>query len=168
MKLRDLTGDRFGRLIVIKRVADRNKRVWWRVRCDCGITKEISSNGLKSGHSKSCGCLRKDLGKVKNLNHGHASLLNGFTPTYLAWQAMRQRCRPSYFESKYYHDKGIVVCERWNNFLNFLSDMGERPKGMTLDRISSNGNYEPSNCRWATTHEQRINRSRSNESNNPI
>ena len=76
------------------------------------------------------------------------------TPTHNSWRAMRQRCRIA----PYYAGRGISVCERWDKFENFLADMGERPEGTTLDRINPDGNYEPNNCRWATHHEQQLNR----------
>ena len=86
--------------------------------------------------------------------HGHRKPMS---PTYISWLDMKQRCRDR--SRKYYGAKGISVCERWESFESFLADMGERPDGMTLDRINNDGNYEPSNCRWATPAEQIKNRS---------
>ena len=91
--------------------------------------------------------------------HGHAgSLRQRESPTYCSWRAMIDRCLGNGRHVQWYKDRGITVCENWLSFVNFLADMGERPEGKTLDRINRNGNYEPGNCRWATSHEQQLNR----------
>jgi len=93
-----------------------------------------------------------------NYKHGH-SLRNGKeSPTYQSWRHMKYRClNPNCSDYKNYGGRGIKVCERWMDFTNFLADMGEKPEGLTLDRINNDGNYEPGNCRWATWKEQRQN-----------
>lgn len=94
--------------------------------------------------------------KPRKSKHGHCQ--GGSSRTYKAWQNAHARCRPSYRWPEYYLDKGIVVCERWKSFTNFLDDMGACPEGMTLDRIDGGKNYEPTNCRWATPKEQCTNK----------
>jgi len=102
------------------------------------------------------------MNKNKRIKHGHRGNSNGSrSKTYNSWRAMRQRClNPNHEMYKYYGEIGVGVCERWNKFVNFLEDMGERPHKHTLDRINPHKNYGPNNCKWATHKEQAANKRR--------
>jgi len=105
--------------------------------------------------------MKRDMhGKLgSNYKHGHNPRNGKPSLTYNSWRAMKDRCQnPNYEYYEYYGGRGVEVCERWQDFANFLADMGERPEGLTLDRIDNDGNYEPGNCRWATWKEQNQNR----------
>lgn len=150
----DLVGQRFGRLVVVGPAAKKTKFARWACRCDCGAAHEADSFNLKSGSVQSCGCLRSEL----QVHHGH-NRRGSRTRCYNSWTAMLARCtNPRSTKWKDYGGRGIVVCERWWTFENFATDMGDPPPGRSLDRINVNGNYEPSNCRWATASEQSANR----------
>lgn len=162
----EVAGERFGRLVAIVEVeliihAGRKRRAYFCV-CDCGGTTIARLYALTWGQTTSCGCKRKESAFQRLYKHGHA--LSGVpNRTYNTWRAMLQRCYDPNFE-KYpqYGARGITVHIDWrgeHGFENFLRDMGERPDGKTLDRYPDNdGNYEPTNCRWATPKEQNQNR----------
>jgi hypothetical protein len=148
-------GDKFGRLKVMVEVdRDKNKNICWLCKCECGNTTVVRSSRLIHHATRSCGCLRSELATESHTTHGLSK-----QPTWCSWQGAKGRCRNE--NNKDYHNyggRGVQFCERWNDFNNFYEDMGERPDGMQLDRKNVNGNYEPSNCRWATPEEQANNR----------
>ena len=155
MRKIDLTGQRFGQLVVLKDIGRKRGLVFWLCQCDCGKQTKVISNNLRTGNTKSC----HDRGRPPII-HGHCRRpSNHGSPTYMIWCTLRQRCQnPNNPNYRNYGGRGIKVCKRWNKFENFLADMGERPKGRSIDRINNDGDYKPSNCRWATWSQQMKNR----------
>lgn len=148
-----LIGQRFTRWLVLTFAYTRGKSGYWLCRCTCGTEKPVLAIHLKSGKTRSCGCLRKELLIKKNFKHGLTD-----NPLHTVWCGMRSRCYNSKnIHYKDYGGRGIIVCSEWFNnpvvFIEWAVNKGYR-KGLTLDRINNNGNYEPGNCRWTTAKEQ--------------
>lgn len=149
-----MTGERFGRLTVLSRCDKDEMKYSHKCKCDCGRIINVRTDSLKSGNTKSCGCLQRELATDRFLKHGMYK-----TPEYHAWQSMFQRCEntkhPCY---KDYGGRGISVCEEWGSFDTFLLDMGMKPSSdYSLDRIDNNQGYNKDNCRWATRSQQNSN-----------
>lgn len=161
LTIAEFGGRKFGRLTVIADAGFKKHRHFWLCRCDCGNQKTVVHDHLRAGHIRSCGCLAVERHKTAPLIRGHSSH-DKKSPTYRSWVAMVTRCtnnRRKYWKN--YGGRGIQVCDRWRRFENFLADMGTRPENRSLDRYPNpDGNYEPSNCRWATRVQQANNRSK--------
>ena len=156
----DLTGMVFGKLEVLRRdinhikTSPTDSSIHWICKCKCGNTLSVDSKHLRYGLTKSCGCYQSEvIGKLRR-THGATN-----SPEHSSWSAMRNRCNnPHCVSFPNYGGRGIKVCKEWDSFSNFLSDMGKRPKGTSIDRIDVDGNYCPANCKWSTKFEQAQNR----------
>lgn len=156
MRIKDLTGQKFGNLTAIKfsHKDDRNN-AHWHFTCDCGTDHVARGSEVSRGAIQSCGCIRVENTKKANVKHGMAR-----TPTYKTWISMRSRCtNESDVNYSQYGGRGISVCDEWlSEFTVFLADMGEQPEGLSLDRIDNDKGYSKENCRWATAKEQHRNK----------
>lgn len=153
-----LEGKQFGRLAVIRRDGtDSTGNITWFCRCSCGTIRSVRGRSLTAGTTKSCGCLQKEIVSRANFKHGHGGYMR--SREYKSWHMMIQRCTNSRNDRwADYGGRGITVCKRWLVFANFLSDMGKRPARKSIDRKDNDSGYNPGNCRWATPHEQQLNR----------
>lgn len=159
--MNDLTGQRFGRLTVISEAEPgKGRRRRWRCRCDCGGETTTSTSKLTRGGTRSCGCLTRESARARHLEHGGKG-----TRLYNIWKNARQRCRnannPDY--QKWYGSRGVRFAPEWDDFAKFRAwaVANGYNDSLTLDRIDPNGDYTPTNCRWATWKEQRHNQRRS-------
>ena len=147
-RVKDMAGKVFYRLTVIRPYDKDVAGIRWLCRCECGNTKVVRGSSLRNGSTKSCGCYNKD----SHIKHGYDG-----TPTYKSWCSMKERCNnKNHIANERYGKLGYA--KRWDKFINFLADMGERPNGKTLDRIDNGKGYSRANCRWVSPYEQAQNR----------
>lgn len=154
-------GDKIGRLTILdieKRKIGKHTRIYCYCECKCGnhIWARMDALGLEYGKTQSCKCYRKEISHIINSSH-----ISSETTEYNTWIAMKERClNPKSPNYHLYGGRGIKICDRWlHSFENFLEDMGHKPnRKYSIERIDVDGNYEPSNCKWATNEEQQNNK----------
>lgn len=153
-----LTGKIFGRLTVLRLARVSQQRSYWKCRCRCGTVLVVDGGNLRSGHSSSCGCARRETLTIIKTTHGQTN-----SPTYFSYRCMLNRCfNANWHAYSRYGGRGITVCKRWlgkRGFINFIADMGERPsKKHTLERNKNNSGYSPKNCCWLLSERQAANK----------
>lgn len=155
---RDLTGQRFGKLVALERADHPSTRAHWRCRCDCGNEATKNSKYLLCGDTRSCGCDQRAMRAAGNQRYGR--LPKSYPREYSIWRSVKSRCcTKSSAGYEHYGAKGITICDRWrDDFAAFLADMGPCPDGLTIDRRDPAGHYTPDNCRWATWAVQAANK----------
>ena len=161
MRLVDLTGQRFGRLLALERASSVGGHAMWLCRCDCGQSTTARGTHLSRGLIRSCNCLNTDLKKARQTKHGDTPWQQEKAAEYRIWRHIKTRClNPNMPGFKYWGGRGISICEEWrDDYAAFLAHVGRRPSPKhSIDRINNDGHYEPGNVRWATAIEQRHNR----------
>lgn len=160
-RVKDITGTVFGRLEVVGYGGRKGKAILWLCKCECGNMVKCRLDHMKTGRTKSCGCLNIELQRKSFQTHGLAPAdKRKRHPLYSVWCGMKKRCyTKSAHNYEYYGGRGIKVCDRWrDDFLAFVVDMGEKPDGYTIERKDNDGDYCPDNCIWADKSTQMRNR----------
>lgn len=149
-----MVGSRFYRLVVTEKLEKKWGKLLVKVMCDCGTEKTVYLYDMQKGKVKSCGCLNRELSKLRATTHG----MKG-TKIYTTWKNVRNRClnknNPQFAN---YGGRGIDICSEWNDFAVFYKDMGDVPEGRSIDRVDNDKGYSKDNCRWATTQQQAENK----------